>query len=106
MNLDKKLINHYITTLKNDMNSKNHEVVYTVGEKYVKVVVEDWTFPSNSGRKNAFVHSFIVDTIEDNKFKMGDILKPASFNSPTRNFSRGNLFVPLSYSNHVKWTGV
>ena len=67
---------------------------YTVGKKFIKVV---------KGGIGASVHSFIV--LEDNgKFKAGDILKPASWNTPAKNFARGNVLKPESYSN-VSWTG-
>ena len=49
------------------------------GQKYIKVIT------GNS------VHSFIVNTEKDAKFKKGDILKAASWNAPARNFSRGNI---------------
>ena len=49
------------------------------------------------------VHSFIVK--EDGvKFKRGDILKAASWKTPAKNFSRGNLFDPESFKN-ISWTG-
>ena len=38
---------------------------------------------------------------DDAKFKKGDILKAASFNSPARNQARGNIFEKYS----VAWTG-
>lgn len=50
------------------------------GKKYIKIV-------SNGG---AF--AFIVNTDEDDKFRRGDVLKPAGWNTPARNSPRGNLF--------------
>jgi hypothetical protein len=55
------------------------------GSKYFKVI-----------RDNS-VHCFID--------KDGFIWKPASWRGPTKNFHRGNINVPESYSNH-SWNGV
>jgi len=65
-----------------------------IGSKYIKVC----TGRSGYGRS---VHSFIVMK-DDGKFKAGDILKPASWAAPARNFARGNIFVG-NYS-RVTWT--
>ena len=46
-------------------------------------------------------HSFIV-IADDGKFKRGDILKAASFASPAKNYSRGNI---LQDGYSVRWTG-
>lgn len=66
-------------------------VRFETGRKYIKVI-------SNGG-----VHSFIVNTTKDREFRLGDILKPAGFNAPARNFARGNL-IDGTLSN-VSWTG-
>jgi hypothetical protein len=63
---------------------------FKMGSKYVKVV-----------QKGA-VHSFIVNTNDDPKFVFGDILKPASYSAPARNFARGNIF-DETYG--ATWTG-
>lgn len=61
-----------------------------VGSKYVKVIT-----------KNS-VHSFIC--LKDmGKFSKGDILKAASWRSPARNFSRGNV-MSRKYGG-TTWTG-
>ena len=65
------------------------------GSKYIKVC----TGRSGHGRS---VHSFIV-TKDDTKFKAGDILKPASWAAPARNFARGNV-ITGKFTN-VTWTG-
>lgn len=59
------------------------------GRKYIKII------KSNS------VWGFIVAK-DDAKFKVGDILKAASYNAPARNKARGNIF-DESYS--INWTG-
>ena len=65
------------------------------GSKYIKVC----TGRAGHGRS---VHSFILMK-DDAKFKAGDILKPASWAAPARNFARGNIFAG-NYS-QVTWTG-
>ena len=60
------------------------------GRKYVKIMVK------------GTVHSFVV--LENTKkFAKGDILKAATFSSPSTNFARGNVFT-LDESK-VQWTG-
>lgn len=48
------------------------------------------------------VHSFIVNVDNDNKFRKGDILKPAGYATPARNSPRGNI---LDGGYTVHWTG-
>jgi hypothetical protein len=66
---------------------------YRKGSKYIKVVKTD-------GQES--VHSFIVNIHNDKKFKYGDILKAASWNTPARNFARGNVFENYK----VRWVGM
>ena len=61
------------------------------GQKYIKVIT------GNS------VHSFIVNTEEDAKFKRGDILMAAGWKAPARNFSRGNILE--GKFGKTTWTG-
>src|SRR6056300_1282394 len=58
------------------------------GRKYIKVMT------------GSSVWGFIVKG-EDKKFQVGDILKAASWATPTRNAARGNVFGDYA----VRWTG-
>jgi len=60
------------------------------GKKYIKVIND-----------NA-VKCFIVNTTEDKVFDYGDILKPAGWNAPARNYKRGNV---LEGNYLMNWTG-
>jgi hypothetical protein len=60
------------------------------GSKYLKVV------------SRGSVHSFIVIK-GDGKFKVGDILKAATFKAPATNFNRGNILT--GDFSRVTWTG-
>jgi len=66
-------------------------VVY--GKKYVKVIT------SISDHQEG-VHSFVALN-DDAKFKSGDILMAASWESPAKNKARGNIFGEYT----TKWTG-
>ncbi len=65
---------------------------YTVGQKYIKVIAE-----------SGAVEGFIVNTENDKKFRLGDILKPAGWRGPARNFVRGNV-LDRNFD-RVRWTG-
>ena len=70
----------------------NDSVRIKEGQKYIKVLTE------NS------VHSFIVkedSTLRGKNFKKGDMLKAASYATPTLNCARGNIFGAYD----VQWTG-
>lgn len=67
-------------------------ITHDVGNKYIKI------------SKGGSVHSFIVNNETDKKFAYGDILKAASWNAPTRNFPRGNIF-NTSEVERLSWTG-
>ena len=68
---------------------------YTIGSKYIKVI--------NSGNNSESVEAFVVNTEKDKKFALGDILKPAGWAAPARNFRRGNVLDKTF--ERVRWTG-
>ena len=59
------------------------------GKKFIKVVQDRGVF------------AFIVKEDTD-KFKKGDILKPAGYNAPAQNGARGNV---LTGNYYINWTG-
>ena len=60
------------------------------GTKYIKVI------------SKGSVWGFIVNVDTDKKFRKGDILKAAGYNSPARNAARGNI---LDGDYTIDWTG-
>jgi hypothetical protein len=60
------------------------------GRKYIKITTGD------------SVWGFIVATDDDKMFNRGDILKAASWATPTRNKARGNI---LEEGYTIRWTG-
>lgn len=62
------------------------------GSKFYKIVVD------NS------VHSFVCKKAHD-KWKVGDVLKAASWAQPAKNFVRGNVLTQ-QYINPVRWAGI
>lgn len=77
-------------SIRNGMIKRFYEGLdYKEGSKYIKVMT------------GGSVHSFIVNTDNDPKFRKGDILKAASWSAPARNFARGNVFEEYE----VRWTG-
>jgi hypothetical protein len=81
--------------------SKDHRDRHTYdmifGSSYVKIITTDGSQKSVTG--------FIVKK-DTKKFKRGDILKAASWNSPATNFSRGRIDDIESIRKCVRWTGV
>lgn len=65
------------------------------GRKYIKIIKGD------IADDQTMVWGFIVKE-DGGKFKRGDILKPASWNSPATNSARGNIF-DEDYG--IQWTG-
>ncbi len=78
--------------MKEDFDSS---LSYDVGSKYIKVCT------GREGRGRS-VHSFIC-LKDDGKFKVGDILKAASWAAPARNFARGNIL--RGEFQNITWTG-
>jgi hypothetical protein len=93
MNFTEALTN-YVNALQESINerfSKNYSnlkpriVEMQPGRNYVRIVSRDG---NGSG---GHVHSFVVMK-ETKGFKVGDILKAATFKAPALNFARGNIF--------------
>jgi len=75
-------------------NEYHASLHYYMGNKYVKVCT------------NESVCAFVVACTNDKKFQYGDILKPAGWKTPARNFARGNIFDPENERfARVRWTG-
>ena len=85
------------TDIKTEMEEEYADgLVYEYGSKYIKVI---------SGKRNqSSVCLFVVNTDRDKKFRFGDILKPAGWAAPARNFARGNIFEENGFD-RVQWTG-
>ena len=83
--IEKRIKENSVVEFKNGID-------HICGSKYIKVIRKD---------NQTSVHSFIVNTDKDKKFKYGDILKAASWNAPARNFARGNVFGEYK----TRWTG-
>ena len=78
--INKKMIGEY---------SVNFTITY--GKKYIKIT-----------EKGGGVKAFVVGVDNDKKFKLGDILMPAGWAAPARNFARGNV---LDGGYPIQWTG-
>ncbi len=92
--LDKGLLD-YVKHLQNSYNSKgygNKTYYYTIGRKFAHIIMED-------NQKSS--HSWVVIG-KDSKFRVGDILKSASWNAPAKNFARGSVFGNFT---HIQWVG-
>ena len=69
------------------------------GRKYYKLI------GSNGAGTQESVKGFIVKE-DERKFSRGDMLKPAGWKAPARNFSRGNVFRKDTFEGNVRWTGI
>ena len=79
-------------TIRDDMiEDYDRGIHYYAGSKYIKIVT------------GSSVWGFVVKVHDDKKFKFGDILKPAGWKTPARNFARGNV-IDKNFGG-VSWTG-
>ena len=92
----------------NMIAAANHDYTkFLDNEKMRKEFCEGWAV--NEGTKyiriisNNSVWGFVVRVHNDKKFRFGDILKPAGWKSPARNFARGNV-IDGNFGG-VSWTG-
>ena len=69
----------------------------TEGSRYWKIISND----RGGGRS---VKGFVAKA-GDKKFREGDLLKPAGWAAPARNFARGNILDGTGLGN-VRWTGI
>ena len=69
----------------------------TEGSRYWKII-------SNDRSGGSSVKGFVAKA-GDKKFQEGDLLKPAGWAAPARNFARGNVLDGRGVDN-VRWTGI
>ena len=72
-----------------ELKEYDNKTKVSFGKKFIKVV------------QGTSVFAFIVKEDTD-KFKKGDILKPAGYNAPAQNAARGNV---LTGNYYINWTG-
>ena len=73
-------------------------VVAKFARNYVKLIKNNYDRKTMKDLNSGSVYAFIVKNPEDKKFNVGDILKPASWKAPARNFIRGSVFDSFTYS--------
>jgi len=71
-------------------------LLVTEGSRYWKIT---------SGRQNQRSVSGFIVKAGDKKFREGDMLKPAGWAAPARNFARGNVLDGTGLDN-ARWTGI
>jgi len=71
-----------------------HSFRVTHGKKYTRI--------SKITGSQQCVHAFVVAVADDNKFRLGDVLKPDGWKTPARNKARGNV---IEGNYPMQWTG-
>ena len=88
---------HY-SKIKNEMEEDYcNGLEVSEGSRYWKIMSSD----RGGGRS---VKGFIAKA-GDKKFREGDMLKPAGWAAPARNFARGNVLDETGFEN-ARWTGI
>jgi len=89
---------HSDTRIKSEMEENYcNGLEVTEGSRYWKII-------SNDRGGGCSVKGFIAKA-GDKKFREGDMLKPAGWAAPARNFARGNVLDGTGVNN-VRWTGI
>ena len=83
--------NSFMPSNKRMCDEYAEKLTISYGKKYIKI------FEEGGG-----VKAFVVGVENDKKFKLGDILMPASWTAPARNAARGNI---LDGGYPIQWTG-
>ena len=85
-----------------DWTDKSSEIALRMWDEYADGFTVEHNKKYVRISANNSVLGFIVAVDNDKKFKKGDILKPASWKAPARNFARGNVF---DGGYEIRWTG-
>jgi len=78
------------------------ELTFERGSKFMRVVSVDYSTSGSQASRSAYAFIALHDFQEPGKcqFRRGDILKPASWKAPAKNFPRGNVLRPATYVTH------